>query len=151
MKDVIDRKIEVHTMNKKHAWLTAAIVWCVAIFMASASPAATGGNTEMLIQRFFQLTDGQAVFINVAFRKLVHLSAFGLLAILIYNGMGQKKPLLAWFLTTIYAASDEIHQAFLPDRTGAVMDVGLDSIGALLAVIGMIFVKKKRNQHLKKG
>ncbi|CAM4125702.1 VanZ family protein [Lederbergia lenta] len=138
-------------MNKKNLWLTAAIVWCVAIFLASASPSATGGNTEMLIQRFFQLTDSQAAFFNVAFRKFVHLSAFGLLAILIFNGIGQKRPWLAWLLTTIYAATDEIHQAFLPERTGSVMDVGLDSIGALLAVCGMMYLKKKRLQHLKRS
>ncbi|MEK3888137.1 VanZ family protein [Bacillus sp. FSL K6-3431] len=145
------RKVGEHKINKKYLWLAVAIIWCVAIYLAASSPSATGGNTGILIQQLFQLTDSQAVFVNVVFRKFVHLSAYGLLAILFYNGFEQKKLWLAWLLTTIYAITDEIHQAFLPDRTGAIFDVGLDSIGALLALFGLIYIKKKQQQHMNRS
>lgn len=122
-------------MKKKHVWLTAAFVYCVAIYMTTASPASTGGNTLMAIVEFFNLSEEQARMINVIFRKLVHLSAFGLLAVLFYNGLEKRRLLLAWLFTTVYAATDEFHQAFLPDRTGSIVDVGIDSIGALLALL----------------
>ncbi|MEH7123928.1 VanZ family protein [Bacillus sp. JJ1532] len=121
-------------MKKKYIWLTAAIVYCIAIFITTASPASTGGNTLMIIADIFNLSEGQASMINVIFRKLVHLSAFGVLAILFYNSFEKHRFIQAWLYTTIYAASDEIHQAFLPDRTGAIVDVGIDSIGALIAL-----------------
>ncbi|MEH7525179.1 VanZ family protein [Bacillus sp. JJ1503] len=121
-------------MKKKYIWLTVAIVYCIAIFITTASPASTGGNTLMIIADIFNLSEGQASMINVIFRKLVHLSAFGVLAILFYNSFEKHRFIQAWLYTTIYAASDEIHQAFLPDRTGAIVDVGIDSIGALIAL-----------------
>ena len=121
-------------MKKKYVWLTAAIVYCIAIFITTASPASTGGNTLIIIADFLHLSEGQARIANVVFRKLVHLSAFGVLSILFYNSFDKHRFLQAWLYTTIYAASDEIHQAFLPDRTGAVVDVGIDSIGALIAL-----------------
>ncbi|MFK4997164.1 VanZ family protein [Bacillus sp. N9] len=97
----------------------------------------------MLLAKLFHLSESQAAFFNIVFRKFVHLSAFGLLAILFHNGFDKKRPWLAWLLTTLYAASDEIHQAYLPDRTGSVFDVGLDSLGAILALSIMIFGKGK--------
>ncbi|WP_066295228.1 VanZ family protein [Bacillus sp. FJAT-29937] len=121
-------------MKKKYVWLTAAIVYCIAIFITTASPASTGGNTLMIIADFFHLSEDQARMANLIFRKLVHLSAFGVLAILFYNSFEKHRFIQAWIYTTIYAASDEIHQAFIPDRTGSIVDVGIDSIGALIAL-----------------
>ncbi|WNS77509.1 VanZ family protein [Bacillus sp. DTU_2020_1000418_1_SI_GHA_SEK_038] len=122
-------------MKKKHVWLTVAIVYCIAIFITTASPASTGGNTLMIIAEIFHLSEEQARMANLLFRKLVHLSAFGVLAILFYNSFEKHRFIKAWLYTTIYAASDEIHQAFLPDRTGSIVDVGIDSFGALIALI----------------
>ena len=41
---------------------------------------------------------------------------------------------IAVVLTMLYALSDEVHQAFAPDRSGRVDDLGVDGIGALLGV-----------------
>ena len=41
----------------------------------------------------------------------------------------------AWALATLYAATDEFHQVFVPGRSGKVADVLLDSAGALLGVL----------------
>ncbi|MBY0121292.1 VanZ family protein [Bacillus sp. S/N-304-OC-R1] len=122
-------------MKKKHIWLTAAIAYCIAIFITTASPASTGGNTLSIIVDIFHLSEEQARMINVILRKLVHLSAFGLLAVCFYNGLERRRVLFAWMYTTAYAATDEFHQTFIPDRTGSIVDVGIDSIGALIALI----------------
>lgn len=42
---------------------------------------------------------------------------------------------LAWALATFYAATDEVHQIFVPGRAGMVTDVLLDSAGALTGVL----------------
>ena len=45
---------------------------------------------------------------------------------------------IPWVITTAYAGTDELHQLFVPGRSGQVSDVLLDSAGALigLAVLG---------------
>ena len=51
---------------------------------------------------------------------------------------------MAWSLVFLYAASDELHQVFVPNRTGMVSDVAVDVSGAaigltLLWISGKIF------------
>ena len=135
-------------MKKKYLWIIATIIYCVAIFVTTASPASTGGNTLAIFSQFLHLTEEQAAVINLVFRKLVHLSAFGVLALLFYNCFKKRRYFAAWLCTTIYAATDELHQAFLPDRTGAIIDVGIDSIGAIIALIllSLIQLRKHRTQ-----
>ena len=41
---------------------------------------------------------------------------------------------IAFVLTVLYGVSDEAHQAFVPDRTPSLADVGLDAAGAMLGV-----------------
>ena len=40
---------------------------------------------------------------------------------------------IAWTLTVLYAMSDEWHQTMVAGRTGTIMDVGIDSLGAALS------------------
>lgn len=139
-------------MRKKYLWFIVAILYCVAIFVTTASPSSTGGSTQFLIEKLLRLSENQAQVLNVLFRKTVHLTAFGFLAFLFYNSFEKSRFFKAWILTTIYAAIDEWHQAFIPERTGSIIDVGIDSIGALLA-LGFIyvFIKYRQVKQLKKG
>ncbi|HEY4553963.1 MAG TPA: VanZ family protein, partial [Bacillaceae bacterium] len=137
-------------MKKKNMWLCASIIWCIAIFAATASPSSTGGNTQAILQALLGLTDEQASLFNFLFRKGVHLGAFGLLALLFFYSFEQYRYVLSWTLTTMYAASDEIHQAFVPSRTASIMDVGLDSLGALLVLCTIWIVHKKGGKKYEK-
>jgi VanZ family protein len=40
----------------------------------------------------------------------------------------------AWVVAVLYGVSDEIHQSFVPDRTGRPSDVLIDAIGAAIGV-----------------
>lgn len=122
-------------MEKRYFWLVAAILYCIAIFITTASPASTGGSTFSFFQQWFHLSEEAARLINVIFRKMVHLVAFGILAILFYNSFIKRRYLTAWLLTTLYAATDELHQVFIPERTGSIIDVGIDSLGATIALL----------------
>jgi len=61
--------------------------------------------------------------------------------------------LAAWLLTSAYAATDEIHQLFVPGRAGMVADVILDSCGALTGVVlfcaVLAIVRAIRKKHNK--
>lgn len=133
-------------MKKKYIWFTATFIYCVAIFVTTASPASTGGNTMAIFAQFFHLSETQAAVVNVIFRKFVHLSAFGVLAILFFHCFEKRRFFLAWLCTTIYAGTDELHQAFLPDRTGTIIDVGIDSLGALLALILISMMRFRKHR-----
>lgn len=122
-------------MNKRYVWFTVAILYCVAIFFTTASPASTGGKTLTIITNLCHLSESQASLINVIFRKSVHLVAFGILAILFYNSFEHHRFFISWLSTTVYAVTDELHQAFLPERTGSIVDVGIDSLGAIISLI----------------
>jgi hypothetical protein len=47
--------------------------------------------------------------------------------------IGGQRWLVAWACATGYAATDELHQAFVPGRGPAVLDVLIDALGAAAA------------------
>lgn len=133
-------------MNRNKIWFTLAIFWCVIIFIMTALPASTGSNTSGILQKLFNLDVETANMLNFIMRKSVHFIAFGLLGFLFYMGMGRKGILYPWVMTTLYAATDEWHQLHVPNRTGAVGDVVLDSIGAIIVLLIVHYlIKKPRN------
>ena len=84
--------------------------------------------------------------IEFCVRKTGHLTEYGVLALLLWRAM--RKPVqrdlrpwswhiarLAWLGTILYAATDELHQLFVPTRQSMVEDVGIDALGAGLALL----------------
>jgi VanZ family protein len=74
-------------------------------------------------------------------KKVGHCVEFGVLAILYLYAMKGGRPvaeagsivfLLSLFLTVLFAATDEYHQSFTPGRHSSVMDVFIDSCGAIV-------------------
>jgi len=41
-----------------------------------------------------------------------------------------------------YAVTDEIHQLFVPDRSGRILDVGIDTLGVITGVLIYIAFRK---------
>ena len=71
--------------------------------------------------------------------KFLHMGVFFLLAFLIARGFFWEgkpwKPLWLWTaiaLSALYGISDEVHQAFVPERTSEFADWVADLIGACL-------------------
>lgn len=69
-----------------------------------------------------------------------HFTEFALLTLFVAWGLrgcwpklGQGSTLLAMLVGIAYAAADEWHQTFVPDRYGTVTDVLIDSLGVLTA------------------
>lgn len=79
---------------------------------------------------------------NFIFFKSLHVIEYAILYFLLFratlqeNSKNQKKArLIALIIALIYAASDEIHQTFVPTREGRLRDVGIDTIGMSLMYI----------------
>lgn len=101
-----------------------ALVWMLAIFVMSAQhgvPSTLGFSSEMLA-------------------VAGHLVSYGLLALLLLLALPdqpigtRRRYLLAVLLATLYGLSDELHQSFVPGRSATLFDVGIDALGATLAV-----------------
>lgn len=89
-----------------------------------------------------------AAAIESTVRKAAHMTEFGILSVLIYVWLGKwrmpvgKKMSIAAISATLYAASDEFHQLFVPGRAGSVRDVIIDGTGAILGICIFVGVKK---------
>jgi VanZ family protein len=87
------------------------------------------------------MTPGQTHLLHGLVRKLSHVVEYGILAALWFRALhrGQRlapaPSVLAALLGTVaWAVIDEIHQAFVPTRSGTVVDVLLDTMGAALTL-----------------
>ncbi len=88
-------------------------------------------------------------------RKTAHFTIYTSLGMLIYlcartfEGENKRKMLLSLILAFLYACTDEIHQLFVPGRSGQFKDVCIDSCGALFGIILIFFIckiiKKKKD------
>ena len=72
-------------------------------------------------------------------KKTSHFLAYGVLAFLALRVTEtEKRPfLLAMLLAVLYAISDEFHQTYIPGRHGSPIDVIIDSLGALTALLSL--------------
>lgn len=107
-------------------WLPPA-VWMLLIFFLSSQS---------------HLPGPAGVAPNFLAHKIMHLFVYAVLYALLYravNYMQKKKTIKDWIVpfifTTIYAATDEIHQGYVPGRTPAFHDIGYDILGASIAVL----------------
>lgn len=139
-----------------------AIMWMCIIFAFSAqtkeeSGAVSQSFTYQLVSNtrtFFNLDLSDARVKEIAdaiegfVRKAAHMTEFGILSVLIFIWIGQwEMSLLRHGLTAsgaaaVYAASDEIHQLFVPGRAGRFSDVCIDSAGAVLGVVVFVVIVK---------
>jgi VanZ family protein len=136
--------------------------WGPAIFMLAcialestdiASAKHTNGLLFFLLRKFFPGHSAAQLWeVNLILRKAGHIVGYGLLSASIYRGIrgtleGELTPpriatrlgfsLLAVLGTCLVASADEIHQMFIPSRTGTWWDVLLDTSAAVVAQILM--------------
>ena len=123
------------------------------IFMFSyQSGDESSGVSISLYDIFIKYTHFDFISHN-AFRKLAHFSEFAALGLgvcsCVYYYSAELRPLVSLVFCAGYAALDEIHQVFVPERAGRVFDVFVDSCGAaagilIFTVIAALFIKRKR-------
>lgn len=91
-------------------------------------------------------------------RKCAHVTEYAVLALLLWRAV--RKPVrhdprpwlksqvaLVIGLTSLYAASDEMHQAFVPNREGRFHDVMIDTVGAALGLFALWLVERWRQRR----
>ena len=108
----------------------------------------TKGFLAPLLESIFPWASEAVIHgMQVGIRKCGHLTEYGILAILVWRAVrnlregvdrsvwGTKDARLTIAICALYAASDEWHQSFNPLRGASVVDVGIDTLGAALALL----------------
>ena len=70
---------------------------------------------------------------DLVLRKLAHAAEYAVLGALLGRAVGRAG--IAFLLGSLYAVSDEVHQAFVPGRMGSPLDVAIDALGVVAGVL----------------
>ena len=140
-------------MIKRKKWIAFSlmILWMVLIFYFSAQAAPQSSEQSMgivkIIKSFAEKVATSAKNLDISFwenverslRKLAHGFIYFVLGILALNFMincnVKRKKLMSLGICLVYAISDEVHQLFVPGRSGQISDVFVDFTGSILGVL----------------
>lgn len=78
-------------------------------------------------------------------RKAAHMTEYAILALLAY--LSFSKYGITIIITFVYAMSDELHQLFVPGRSGQFADVLIDTTGGIIMVGILWIIAKVRNKR----
>jgi VanZ family protein len=132
-------------------WLPV-LIWMALIFSASSDSHSYEHSSRLiapLLHWLFPQMPETRVDASVYFvRKCAHLTEYAVLALLLWRAV--RKPVkndprpwswraarLALLIVTLYAASDEFHQIFVPTRTALVSDVFVDTAGGAAGLLAL--------------
>lgn len=139
------------------SWVLVLICMGI-IFSLSAQVAEESQElSDSLIHRLFEFL---GIELNSDFiRTTAHMLEFMGLSLLIFNAVystweHKLTPVIAFTGTVFYAITDEVHQLFVPGRAFQLIDILVDSTGALIGVIAsfvilkiILFIKKRGNKN----
>ncbi len=141
-----------------------AVVMMIIIYAFSAmqgdESSRTSGVFLKALMRFAEeithkgFTDKAVESLHLIIRKCAHFTEYALLGacavhalkngLLFYNRHPKLSVLFAEIYCALYAATDEVHQYFVPGRYGTWSDVVIDSLGAIFGILMFaVFVRKR--------
>lgn len=144
---------------KRIILIVLIILWAVMVFgFSSQNGDESSGLSRMIAEIFFH-TEEALEIAEPIIRKIAHFSEYALGGILMYLLVDtyeyslKFKFFVTLFLGIWYASIDEIHQTFVPDRSGNVIDVCIDTAGFTVGILICIFILKiiKKRKQKKEG
>jgi len=138
---------------KIHYRYAILITWMLVIFFLSNEVADTSSDRSAVIVDALShsfigdLWKDSLTFIT---RKAAHIIAYFILGIFAYNvtrtyKLSTKRAiLLSIAFALIYAVSDEIHQLFVPGRSGEIRDVLIDTTASTVGIYAYYLIRKRR-------
>jgi VanZ family protein len=135
------------------------VLWLAVIAVESSdllSSSHTGSFLYSMAVRLFGAIDpGLFEAFHAVLRKFGHFIGYAILSLLVWRALSATFRRTAALVelrwaaasiafTFLIASFDELHQSFLPSRTGRFRDVVLDTAGAIF-IQGVIFVAVRRH------
>ena len=137
---------------KKLIHITLLILWLLLIFSFSneSGTKSTETSDTVTIKLVSEESDYYPGTTKIV-RKFAHMNEFAILTLLVYLVINdysfKKKYLLTLMFALLFCTLDEIHQLFIPLRTGTFVDVTIDLLGILIMLC--LIIKKKETSKLK--
>ena len=131
-------------MQKFKYWIPVIVVMGFIYWMST--DAFSAKNTSRIIEpliRFFapHISRKQMLMVHTVIRKCAHVAEYFILGVLLFRAFragSQERQWLKWALSALaivifYAVADELHQYFVSTRSASLADVGIDTLGGILA------------------
>ena len=128
-------------------WWALTLVWAALIFYLSTQTFAPDFSRSVLAVTLhflhLRISPGTFGFLHALLRKLAHLTEYAIFALFLYGPPGEESQVL-WrprraviciLVAAAYSLTVEFHQLFVPGRHASLLDCGLDTMGASLAML----------------
>jgi VanZ family protein len=139
--------VNFHQKQVFKAWIAAGL-WLILIAIESTSYLSSANTSRIfypILHFLFGLDPIQFGVWHHYLRKTGHFVGYFTLSVLLFRAWKATLPsvsrwelrwaAIAFFMSAFVGSMDELHQTFLPSRTGLVSDAILDSTAALIAQI----------------
>lgn len=166
--EIVSEVIQVKGKFTKIIFWSLSIFWMGFIFFMSAqtgdeSASMSSPVADLVIKIFVPDYEDKTPVeqedikhtVELIIRKGAHFTEYAVLGFLVYLVVqmyvlkAKARFMIAWLLSTLYAASDEFHQSFVGGRGPQVKDVCIDSAGAfvgvLLSVVFLLILIRRAN------
>ena len=148
----IDTKIIIKIIG-----ITLIVMWMITVFIfsnekATESKVTSRKVTIAIVQAILgkDISDNEELLKNTdkIVRKLAHYTLYTVGGVLIisfaYTMDKTKKEKILYSLAfgVCFVITDEVHQLFVPGRTGRLLDVGIDTLGIMTGILIFLIIKK---------
>lgn len=136
----------MNSNNNFKYWFPVVVWMCFIFWMSTALFGAQ--NTSTIIEpilRFLMpsISHRELEHIHFITRKLAHMIEYFISGWLLFRAFRSgsdehhawRWALYSFLVLVLIAATDEYHQSFVADRTSSIVDVGIDSIGGVFALL----------------
>ena len=148
------------TLSQRLVRYGPLVLWTGVILYASTDGFSAGNTSRiirpLLIWLFPDITEARLAAVHFSTRKAAHFIEYAVLAFLARRAFVTstrellKKHWFAWSLifVVVVAAIDELHQSFVPARTGSIYDSGIDMAGGFTVLLVCWIYQRRRQSRL---
>ena len=145
------------TLSRRLLRYGPLLLWTGVIWFASTGGFSAGNTSRvirpLLLWLFPDTTEPTLTAVHFYIRKAAHFIEYAILALIARRAfISSSRDSLRdhWFASslvfvTLVATIDELHQSFVPVRTGSIYDIFIDLAGGL-TVLGVCWLYQRRQQ-----